>query len=253
MVDGAGLRFRWVPWLEDLVGSNPTASVLRDEGSALGAPLVRPCSGLVGPWLEGLLVSHLGATTARRMMITVDDLLAIDDPLALFKLSTQAIGEYQDAIDTFAEIRARAVGALYSQGYTYKDLGALLGMSAPRVGQIVNSNDVAALEVLKAWNSIESLFPDIIGLLAPGRPVRNPFDALNIIRSSKTLDRDVILALEDLRKARNELVHGKISVTTDQANVLVDKAIFVRASIILWMRKEAERIRRESSDGDPSI
>jgi len=48
---------------------------------------------------------------------------------------------HQTQIDQLAEIRARAAAALYFQGTSYKELAETLGFSAPRIGQLIKSND----------------------------------------------------------------------------------------------------------------
>lgn len=70
-------------------------------------------------------------------MITFEDLDKVDDPLELFRLASDAIAERQALIERLAGIRARAVADLHARGSTYRQLSVLLGISTPRVGQLV--------------------------------------------------------------------------------------------------------------------
>jgi DNA-directed RNA polymerase specialized sigma24 family protein len=72
-------------------------------------------------------------------LITFEDLDEVDDPLELFRLASEAVAERQALIVRLASIRARAVADLHARGSSYRELSALLGISAPRVGQLVNT------------------------------------------------------------------------------------------------------------------
>ncbi|WP_194906253.1 sigma-70 family RNA polymerase sigma factor [Catenulispora rubra] len=170
-------------------------------------------------------------------MITADDLHDIDDPLELFQKATDGISQLQTEIDQLAEIRSRSLAELYVRGKSYRDLAQMLGMSAPRVSQLVSANDAASMHVIKAWAKLESTIADVAGL-SQRSPARAPayHRALEALRDSGRFDEHALRALEDLRRARNMLVHGQRDVSVEEAEKLVDSAIYLNALMQVILR-----------------
>lgn len=157
------------------------------------------------------------------------DLDTVDDPLELFRLASTAINRHQEAIDHLAEIRARAMAALHARGYSYKELADTLGLSAPRVGQLVSGNDASAVEIIKAWAAIERTVTEILGDdAAYGRGLR---DTLKTLRQTDRFSDDAARDLEHLRQMRNAVVHGRQIVSPEEASDMADKAIYLNALI----------------------
>jgi len=178
-------------------------------------------------------------------MITLEDLYEVEDPLRLFELSTQAISEHQHVIDRLASIRTRAAAALHAQGYSYKDLSRTLGVSAPRVGQLVSANDAPDMGVIRAWITLEQLLSEVVQ--TAGRPSREATSstAINILRQSHGFDQDALMDLEFIRKMRNDVVHGRISVSEHTADIVSNKAEYLKALIVLWLSRETGRSSHE--------
>jgi uncharacterized protein YutE (UPF0331/DUF86 family) len=158
-------------------------------------------------------------------VISPEDLDSIEDPLELFKRSSEAISQHQEAIDQLADIRAHSIAALYVRGASYKELANTLDLSTPRVGQLVSTNDAAAIEVLKAWAAIEQTLMDLIGSPVARQSLYN--DALQILRRSKRFDKAASRDLAYLRQIRNAIVHGRQSVTVEDAERIADKALYL--------------------------
>nr|BFE64971.1 hypothetical protein GCM10020063_094970 [Dactylosporangium thailandense] len=145
-------------------------------------------------------------------MTTPKDLYTIEDPLELFRRATAAIAEQQDNIDQIAEIRARAVTAMYARGYSYKDLAGLLDVSAPRIGQLVGSSDSIELQFLRAWAGIEKQLTTIAE--SDYRHLRSPYSyAVEKLRESSLFSPEALSDLEFLRNLRNRLMHARESLT----------------------------------------
>jgi transcriptional regulator with XRE-family HTH domain len=162
-------------------------------------------------------------------MISLEDLNSIEDPLELFRLASAAIGEHQDAIDRLAEIRARSVAALHARGYSYKELSQILGMSAPRVGQLVGANDAIAIEIIKAWAAIEQTIADVTG--SPEASYGRGFmETLEILNQSNRFDENASRDLQHLRNLRNAMAHGQ-AVTLEEAERITDKAVYLNALV----------------------
>jgi len=161
-------------------------------------------------------------------VINIEDLDSIDDPLALFQLATDAISQRRDEIDRLAEIRARSIAAMYARGTSYKEIASTLGLSTPRVGQLVSSNDAAAIEILKAWAAIESTMSDFPS--PPGARNRNIYqDALRVLRKSKRFGEAALRDLDYVRSVRNAVVHGRGPLDIEEAELVTDKAIYLNS------------------------
>lgn len=162
-------------------------------------------------------------------MISPEDLNSVEDPLELFKLSSEAISDYQNAIDRLAEIRMRSIAALYARGSSYKELANTLGLSPPRVGQLVSANDAAAIEVFNAWAAIERSLMDL-ARLSSGFSPRAPYPAaLQVLRRSNRFDKPAAKDLEYLRHIRNAIVHGNHAVSIEEAEDITNKAIYLNS------------------------
>jgi transcriptional regulator with XRE-family HTH domain len=158
-----------------------------------------------------------------------NDLDTVEDPLVLFRLASTAINRHQEAIDHLADVRSRAMAALHARGYSYKELADTLGLSAPRVGQLVSGNDASAIGIIKAWAAIEQTVTEILGdEAAYGRGFR---DTLNILRKTDRFGDDAVRDLEHLRQLRNAVVHGRQDLSPEEAGVMADKAIYLNALI----------------------
>ena len=192
-------------------------------------------------------------------MVSQEDLDSIEDPLELFRLASAAIGEHQDAIDRLAEIRARSVAALHARGYSYKELSGILGMSAPRVGQLVSANDVIAIEIIRAWAAIEQTIADMTG--SPEASYGRGFiETLKSLSQSNNFDATAARDLQRLRDLRNSVAHGG-AVSLEEAEKITDKAIYLNALVRValsgarsvdalqeWTTKSLERLEVLEAD-----
>ncbi|WP_433227817.1 hypothetical protein [Actinomadura formosensis] len=163
-----------------------------------------------------------------------DELEKVEDPLRLFWLTTDAIEHHKKQIDRLAEIRSRSIAALHASGYSYRDLAEVLGISAPRVGQLVSSNEPPILEILKSWVSIErnmSLIAEASS--ADDEPDLSYSKALKIIRQSPRFDDGALSDLKKLRILRNQVVHGRYDATVEDAEFATDKTIYLNALLHL--------------------
>lgn len=172
-------------------------------------------------------------------MITLDELYKIEDPRRLFLLATEAINQRQEDVDKIAAIRAGAVAELYAHGYSYKQLADVLGMSAPRVGQLVAASDAAAIEVLRSWVAIESQLEEVARLtrdsMQIGRQSSSYLAATRALSQSGRFDQDALRDLDSIRQIRNQLVHGQTTVSVETASSILDKAIRLNALLVLWI------------------
>lgn len=73
------------------------------------------------------------------MTVTQPATISADDASQLSTIVqlTHEIREYQSRIERLATERADALVSLHERGYTYRRLGALLDLSAARVGQLI--------------------------------------------------------------------------------------------------------------------
>jgi serine/threonine protein kinase/uncharacterized protein YutE (UPF0331/DUF86 family) len=167
------------------------------------------------------------------MATTLHDLESVDDPLELFRLASEAILQRQTDIDRLAEIRTRAVAALHAQGLSNRDIARLVGVSPPRVSQLVSANDAATIAVFRAWSAIEQTMADLLGISDLQRSVNTYHRARQILINSEHFDKTAIADLDELRATRNAIVHGKWDISEREAERLVDKAAYLKALITL--------------------
>lgn len=166
-------------------------------------------------------------------MLTLEDLEQVEDPLELFRLASEAISQHRVALDQLAEVRARAAGALYAEGYTYRQLADTLGVSAPRVGQLVAANDTAALEVFRAWAALEKSMAELAAVAGVVDAAHFGSQALHLLQQSPYFSESSLQDLERLRDLRSALVHGATIPTVEDAELAADMAIYLNALLHL--------------------
>jgi transcriptional regulator with XRE-family HTH domain len=181
-------------------------------------------------------------------MATVEDLELVDDPFELFKLSTAAITERQAEIDKLATIRMRSLAALYANGISYRELANMLGMTGGRVNQLVNSNEAASLQVLKAWVAVEKTMTEIGRAAGLKQSVPTYQRVRKILFRSRYIDQAALNDLDELRRTRNAVTHGSWDVSEEEASRLADKAIYLNALLTLALGEFKEF--RYSNDSD---
>jgi len=187
---------------------------------------------------------------ARSAMATLEELRAIEDPRLLFLLATEAINERQEDVDEIAAIRAGAIAALYAQGYSYRAMADTLGVSAPRVGQLVAASDAAPIEVLRSWFAIEERLEEIARLAPEAQATqrRSSYStAIRVLASSGRIDEEMLRELDSIRQLRNHLIHGRAEISDETADNVIDKAIRINAILTLWLGDERERLGTTSS------
>ncbi len=199
------------------------------------------------PWSRDSYDPINGDGSQRGAMPTVADLESVAEPLELFRRATEAMAWHQTQIDQLAEIRARAAAALYFQGTSYKELAETLGLSAPRIGQLIKSNNQDAMEVLKAFVPFEHRMTDVAGLSVDRRPGSVLPRAIKILASSGRVDPRVLRDIDDVRRTRNMIVHGAFNITVEEAEMSLDKLISLTATVTLLLHEHA-RQRREAEE-----
>jgi len=75
-------------------------------------------------------------------MTDIADLTAIADPAGRARRAGALITGLQAAIAELSRVRRAAVLEMVSAGMTYREIGGHLGITAPRVSQIVNAEPV---------------------------------------------------------------------------------------------------------------
>lgn len=171
-------------------------------------------------------------------MTAPEEFTDVEDPLQLFWLATAEIERHQEYVDHLAEMRSRAIAALYASGYSYRDLARELGVSAPRANQLVSGNHVEVLEVLNAWAAIEKHIAYLVEALT-GETTKSPSVPVapgllgDVLRHFPWLDEEALRDLNEIRDFRNRLVHGVADVDVEQADVIADKAIRLNALLSL--------------------
>jgi transcriptional regulator with XRE-family HTH domain len=170
---------------------------------------------------------------------SAEDLERVDDPLELFKLASGAITHHQAEIDRLAEIRMRSLAALAAGGSSYRELAKTLGMSAPRVSQLVSANESALIEVLKAWAALEKTMIEIARAAGELRDERESYypAVRRILSDSAHASQAVLDDLDEFRQARNAIAHGRLNIAEDEANRFVDKAIYLNAILTLVLNE----------------
>ncbi len=181
-------------------------------------------------WFSRLQIQRI---VLKRAMITIEELEAIDDPLELFKLTSEAILQRQTDIDSLAAIRTRAAAALYAGGISYRDLAKLLDLSAPRLSNLVSGTEASVLEVMRAWAAVEQK----ISAFATSQGLESSdinYDVLRqILLRSSYFDPKTIVELDHLRAARNSIMHGRMDISEDEAAMLTDNAMHINARLVL--------------------
>jgi serine/threonine protein kinase/predicted transcriptional regulator len=190
---------------------------------------------------------------SKRAMITIEELEAIDDPLELFKLTSEAIIQRQIDIDRLADIRTRSAAALYARGISYRDMAKMLDLSAPRLSQLVSANEGSVLTVLKAWAAIEQKIVDF----ASSRGLDSAYLTYNLIRPfiqrSNYFDAEDMADLDELQQVRNSIVHGRIDVLPGDIERLTEKAIHLNAKLLLAFSEiEPSEIHGQAGIGEPA-
>lgn len=166
------------------------------------------------------------------------EFIDIEDPLQLFWIATTEIERHQEYVDNMAEMRSRAIAALYASGYSYRDLAKELGVSAPRVNQLVSGNRAEVLEVVNAWAAIEKHIAYLVEAVTGEAvaqatvPVERSLLA-RILRDFPWIDEQALQDLEEIRSFRNQIVHGIAEVDVEKANAVADKAIRLSALLSL--------------------
>jgi transcriptional regulator with XRE-family HTH domain len=177
---------------------------------------------------------------------SAEDLELIDDPLELFRLASAAIAERQAEIDRLATIRMRSLAALYATGISYRELATALGMSAPRVSQLVGSNEEESMEVLKAWVAVEKTLNDIAKALGLEQNGSAYSDVRSILAGSGGLDSNALSDLDELRGARNALTHNRLDISRQDAERLTSKAIYLNAALTRALGRIKDRSDNEN-------
>lgn len=176
-------------------------------------------------------------------MGSLGSLRKITDPRELYKAATVAMEEQQAVVETIALIRSRALAAMHAQGVTYKDLGQLVGLSTPRVGQLIGSNEAAVIEMFRAWSALERLLDQIA--TPEGTVPRNlsdvPGRAVAVLRDSGQVDQDTLRDIEFVYRIRNHLVHGFQPVDTDVIEEAIDRVIYLNARLIVLLHGRSAR------------
>jgi len=179
-------------------------------------------------------------------MTRLDDLYAIEDPRRLFLKATEAINQHQEDVDEIAAIRAGAIAALYAQGYSYKELAETLGMSAPRVGQLVTASGEAAIKVLRSWFVIERRLEEVARIAKPSMDSRSQpriySAAINALVESGRIEPQIICDLDSIREIRNHLVHGRAQIATETAEDILDTAVHLNAMLTIWINDERAKL-----------
>lgn len=185
-------------------------------------------------------------------MATLDELYSIEDPRRLFILATDAINRHRENVDEMALIRARAVVALYAQGYSYKELAQTLGVSAPRVGQLIAGSSEALVEVLRAWHAIEDSIYKIASLVSDAEPYSAHAyqEAVSAISNSGRVDKDFIFRLDSIRELRNHLIHGRADINVETAEDVLNQAIHANAVLTVWIHDEAISRRANGAESE---
>jgi len=170
-------------------------------------------------------------------MITIEELEAIDDPIELFRLASEAIVQRQTDIDRLADIRMRAAAALYANGTSYRDLAKLLDLSAPRLSNLVSGTESSALEVMKAWSAVELKISD--WAISHGLELSDiNYDVLRqILLRSSYFNAETIVEMDHLKAARNAIMHGRMDIAEDEAERLTDDAIHINARLVLALEE----------------
>lgn len=185
-------------------------------------------------------------------MTSIEDLEKVEDPFELFTLSSKAIEWHQQQIDRLAEIRARAVATLYLEGTSYKELAEKLGLSTPRVGQLVKSNDAHAMDFLRAYAVFENRMADVAG--TAGSYPKTPYRTSPVSRGKKVLasasnfDRGLLYDIEELRVKRNQIAHGAIDMTAEEAADSINKIEYLTAVLTVFLHEQAQAIRPVSRE-----
>lgn len=171
-------------------------------------------------------------------LITVADLDRIEDPAELFKQAGEGVKQHQGAVDRLSAIRTRALAALYAQGHTYRALADQLGLSAPRVGQLITAAGTDTVEAFKAWHAITI---QLAAVCATRDTPAGTAAALAILVDSPTFDSDALADLEGLADRIWRLLHGEGDLTHEQAEEIADMAIYLNATLVIWLRGQASR------------
>jgi transcriptional regulator with XRE-family HTH domain len=180
-------------------------------------------------------------------MATVEDLELIDDPFELYRLSTAAINERQAEVDQLATIRMRSLAALYANGTSYRELASTLGMTGGRVNQLVNSNEAASLEILKAWAAVEKTLTKIARAAGLEQKIP-PYQRIHkLLSRSDYFDQAALNDLDELRRTRNAVTHGRWDVSEPEAERLADKAIYLNAHLTLALGTFRETVHGSES------
>jgi hypothetical protein len=76
-------------------------------------------------------VEHAGELTDH-----VDQVAAIEDPVARARAAGELLAEHQSAVARLAQIRRRAIADLRAQGLSYAEVGQALGLTRGRIAQL---------------------------------------------------------------------------------------------------------------------
>jgi uncharacterized protein YutE (UPF0331/DUF86 family) len=171
----------------------------------------------------------------------------MDDPLEIFRTTTRLIVEQQAILDKTAAIRARAVKALYARGHTYKDLAALLELSAPRVGQLVGSSEEAAVVVLRAWAEIELQLAKVAGSRANNAKSAYRIATAALADSGK-FGHEALEEIKQLYSTRNKLVHARGDVSPQDAERIAQRALYLQALLQVFVTEWTDPLDKQNPD-----
>jgi hypothetical protein len=144
-----------------------------------------------------------------------DDVRAIADPYERFRAATSEIERYRRAITELGAIRARAASVLHASGLPYREIGKKLGLSTPRVAQLVTSSEAEA-RLLRVSTMIELELASLAMRLGLAVSTTRPVATLSALYEAGWLARNEYSELRRLRNIRNRIAHAVAPISGDE-------------------------------------
>lgn len=177
----------------------------------------------------------------------IDGIRTVPDPLERYQAATTKIRELQSMVGDLKEVRALAIATLHEGGMSYREIGALTGLSVQRVAQM-GATAASASQLLRAWGAVEKQLLRLADSTGISNNVNTPSQAIDALGRAGHLGPDDQELLKRLRLARSRAVHGRGIPPIEEQEGLCDDAIVLASRLELKVQESIGARMKEMTD-----